>query len=83
MSSEDTAENYFCVRHKNRKKHNKQFKLLFFKIWLHFGTIYNIVQNICRLIHVSTQFPLTSSEKELDYYLKKVNVQVAYKFQTT
>ena len=30
--------NYFCVRHKNRRKHNQHFTLLFFKINLHFGT---------------------------------------------
>ena len=28
----------FCVRHKNRRKHNQQFKLLFFQAYLHFGT---------------------------------------------
>ena len=30
--------NYVCVRHKNRRKHNQHFKLLFFKINFHFGT---------------------------------------------
>ena len=29
-------ENYFCVRHKNKRKHNLHFKLLFFTINLHF-----------------------------------------------
>ena len=30
--------NNFCVRHKNRQKHNQHFKLLFFKENLQFGT---------------------------------------------
>ena len=31
--------NYFCeVRHKNRRKHNQYFKLLFFQVYLHFDT---------------------------------------------
>ena len=30
--------NYFYVRHKNRRKQNQHFKLLFFKENLHFGT---------------------------------------------
>ena len=29
---------YFFVRHKNRRKHNQHFKLLFFKINLYYGT---------------------------------------------
>ena len=29
--------NYFCVRHKNRWKHNQHFKLLYFKLNSHFG----------------------------------------------
>ena len=29
-------ERYFCVRHKNRRKHSQHFKLLFFTINLHF-----------------------------------------------
>ena len=32
------AVNYFCVRHKNRRKHNQHSKLLFFNIILHFDT---------------------------------------------
>ena len=30
--------NYYCVRHKNRRKHNQHFKPLFFQAYLHFGT---------------------------------------------
>ena len=30
-------ENYFCVRHKNRRKYKQNFKLLFFKLNSHFG----------------------------------------------
>ena len=37
-SLEIISANYICVRHKNRRKHNQHFKLLFFKINLHFGT---------------------------------------------
>ena len=37
-SYEIITENYFCVCHKNRRKRNQHFKLLFFKINLHFGT---------------------------------------------
>ena len=37
-SLEIISVNYICVRHKNRRKHNQHFKLLFFKINLHFGT---------------------------------------------
>ena len=37
-SYEIVNENYFRVRRKNRRKHNKYFKLLFFKNNLHFVT---------------------------------------------
>ena len=36
-SYEIITVNYFCVRHKNRWKHNQHFKMLFFKENLHFG----------------------------------------------
>ena len=32
---------------------------------------------MCRLSHALAQFPLTTSETELDYYQQKVNLQVA------
>ena len=32
------TDNYFCIRHKNRRKHNQHFKLLFFKLNSHFET---------------------------------------------
>ena len=35
---------------------------------------YNLGQSIWRLFHILAQFPLTISEKQLDYYHKKVNV---------
>ena len=34
----------------------------------------NLGQNICRHSQVLTQFPLTTCEVQLDYYLEKVNV---------
>ena len=34
-------------------------------------------QGICRHFHVLVQFPFTTSETDLDYYQKKVNVRVA------
>ena len=34
--------NYFCVCHKNRRKHNQHFELLFFMINLHFKTSDNL-----------------------------------------
>ena len=37
-SYEITTENYFCVCHKNKWKHNQYFKLIFFQVNLHFGT---------------------------------------------
>ena len=37
MSYEIITVNYFCVRHKNRRKHNQHSKLLFFKNNLHSG----------------------------------------------
>ena len=30
--------NYFCVRNKNSQKHDQHFKLLLFKMNVHFGT---------------------------------------------
>ena len=33
------TEGQFCVRHKNRRKHNQHFELPFFMINLHFGTL--------------------------------------------
>ena len=36
----------FCVRHKNRQKHNQHFKPLFFKINLHF------CHNVCQYLHL-------------------------------
>ena len=36
-SKEIVTENHFCVRHKNRRKHNQQFELLYFIINIHFG----------------------------------------------
>ena len=36
-SYEIISENYFCVRHKNRRKQNQHFKLLFFKLNSHLG----------------------------------------------
>ena len=41
------SENNFCVRHKNRRKHNQHFKLLFFKLNSHLGpSIYTYMQEI-------------------------------------
>ena len=37
-SSEIITENYFSVRHKNRRNYNQSFKLLFFNINLHIGS---------------------------------------------
>ena len=34
----------------------------------------NLGQNICRHFQVLAQFPLTTCEAELDYYLENVNV---------
>ena len=36
----------FCVRHKNRQKHNQHFKPLFFKINLRF------CHNVCQYLHL-------------------------------
>ena len=36
-SNEIVTENHFCVRHKNRRKHNQQSELLYFIINIHFG----------------------------------------------
>ena len=36
-SNKIVTENYFCVRHKNRRKHNQHFELLYFIINIHFG----------------------------------------------
>ena len=38
---------------------------------------YNLGQNVCRLFHILTQFPLTKGKAELDYYHQKVNIRVA------
>ena len=32
------SKSYFCVCHKNRRKHKQHFKLLFFRMNLHFVT---------------------------------------------
>ena len=37
----------------------------------------NLEKRICRHFHISSQFSLTTSEEELDYYHQKMNVQVA------
>ena len=37
---------------------------------------YNLAQNICRLFHVLVQFPFTTSESELDYCPKKLNLRI-------
>ena len=42
---ETVTNNYFCVRHKNKRKHNQDFKLLFFHDEF-FHTLKNIKQNI-------------------------------------
>ena len=39
--------------------------------------IYNLRQNICRLLHVLAQSPFPTSKMELDYYHQKANVWVA------
>ena len=36
MRYKTLTKNYFCARHKNRRKHNQDFKLLLFAINLHF-----------------------------------------------
>ena len=36
-SNKIVTENYFCVRHKNRRKHNQHFELLYLIIHIHFG----------------------------------------------
>ena len=41
------------------------------------GTSCNLERNIRRLFHFLAQFLYTTSEKELDYYHRKVNVRVA------
>ena len=48
-------ENYFCVRQKNRRKHNQYDKLLFFTINLHFITSNQIS------IYRKLNLPLTNS----------------------
>ena len=37
-SYEIATENYFCNRHKNRRKRKQRFKLSYFMIRLHFRT---------------------------------------------
>ena len=36
-SNKIVTENYFCVRHKSRRKHNQHFELLYLIINIHFG----------------------------------------------
>ena len=55
MSYEIINESYFCVRHKNRRKHSQHFKLLFFTLNLHFVTLNQIAT------YRKPNLPLTSS----------------------
>ena len=55
MSYEIINENFFCVRHKNRRKRNQHFKLLFFTINLHF-----VISNKT-FAYRKLSLPLTSS----------------------
>ena len=49
----------------------------YFSINYHFlFNIFRYLQNVCSLHHVLGQFFFTSSEKKVDYYHQKVNVQV-------
>ena len=65
MSYGITNGNKFCVRHKNRQKHNQHFKLLFFTIInLHFVTSNQIST------YRKVNLPLTSSIY-LVFYLRK------------
>ena len=57
--------NYFCVRHKNRGKHNQHFELLYFMINLHFDTsnllsTYKKTSLISKTSHVLSRNPKKS-----------------------
>ena len=85
-SYESISENYFCVRHKNRRKHNQHFKLLFFKEKLHCGTSVSIygklnlltIKNIC-LVFSSRERQRRLIQTKLFYSLWKETCQKALK----
>ena len=51
--------------------------LLQFMLTTSENNLYNLGQNICRLLHFLAQFAFTTSETELDWYHQKVNTRVA------
>ena len=44
--------------------------------------IHNLEQNICRLFHVLTKFPFTTSETEIDYQYQTVTVRNVTRLHT-
>lgn len=74
------TEVHFLIQVSNGFAHLAQFlstqlksKSLFQKT----SKVFNLRKKICGLFHVSAQFLLTRSKKELEYYPQKVNIRVA------
>ena len=56
------SENYFHVRHKNRQKHNKPFKLLIFELNSHLGPPnYIATFKKLNLLHINSVYLVFSS----------------------
>ena len=66
--------NYFCVRHKNSRKHNQHFKLLCFKLNSHFGTSISACRKLNFLPIKS--ICLVVSSLEIQRWLIQTKVQV-------
>ena len=71
---------YFCVHYKNRRKHNLHFKLLFFQVYLHFGTSNEIsaYSKTC-LLHINSIHLVLSS---LDLQRRVIKIKYTTSFFT-
>ena len=78
MSYEIINESDFCVRHKNRRKHNQSFKLLFFTINLHFVTSNQIPTFRKRNLPLSSSIYLVFLPLEIQGWLKQTKVYHTY-----
>ena len=68
------TEDSFCVRHKNRRKHNQHFKLLFFTINLHFITS-NLIYTYRKLnLFLTNSIHLVSLPLKMGQRLKQTKV---------
>ena len=78
MSYEIINESDFCVRYKNRRKHNQSFKLLFFTINLHFVTSNQIPTLRKRNLPLSSSIYLVFLPLEIQGWLKQTKVYHTY-----